>query len=72
MSKILISGRFTYRDGKVLAYLLENEMVCVQYCDGDGEITEKYPLNPNGSELGVAAICSEDGRHLAMMPHSDR
>ncbi|PAV80157.1 hypothetical protein WR25_19946 [Diploscapter pachys] len=65
-------GRFTYRNGKVLAHLLENEMVCVQYCDGDGEITEKYPLNPNGSELGVAAICSEDGRHLAMMPHSDR
>lgn len=32
----------------------------------------QYPWNPNGSEDAVAAICSEDGRHLAMMPHSDR
>jgi phosphoribosylformylglycinamidine synthase len=28
-----------------------------------------YPGNPNGSDYNTAAICSEDGRHLAMMPH---
>ncbi len=31
-----------------------------------------YPANPNGSEYDVAAICSADGRHLAMMPHLER
>ena len=31
-----------------------------------------YPANPNGSDHGVAAICSPDGRHLAMMPHIER
>ncbi|MCF8226788.1 MAG: phosphoribosylformylglycinamidine synthase [Bacteroidales bacterium] len=31
-----------------------------------------YPANPNGSDEDVAAICSEDGRHLAMMPHLER
>jgi phosphoribosylformylglycinamidine synthase len=31
-----------------------------------------YPANPNGSNGDVAAICSEDGRHLAMMPHLER
>ena len=31
-----------------------------------------YPGNPNGSPDGVAAICSDDGRHLAMMPHLER
>jgi phosphoribosylformylglycinamidine synthase len=31
-----------------------------------------YPANPNGSERDVAAICSPDGRHLAMMPHLER
>jgi phosphoribosylformylglycinamidine synthase len=31
-----------------------------------------YPANPNGSDQDVAAICSEDGRHLAMMPHLER
>ncbi|MEX2370204.1 MAG: phosphoribosylformylglycinamidine synthase [Bacteroidales bacterium] len=31
-----------------------------------------YPANPNGSDNDVAAICSMDGRHLAMMPHLER
>ncbi|HUX52845.1 MAG TPA: phosphoribosylformylglycinamidine synthase subunit PurQ, partial [Williamwhitmania sp.] len=31
-----------------------------------------YPANPNGSPAGAAAICSPDGRHLAMMPHLER
>ncbi|MBT3243515.1 MAG: phosphoribosylformylglycinamidine synthase [Bacteroidetes bacterium] len=31
-----------------------------------------YPGNPNGSPEAVAAICSDDGRHLAMMPHLER
>ena len=31
-----------------------------------------YPANPNGSDYDVAGICSEDGRHLCMMPHLER
>ena len=31
-----------------------------------------YPANPNGSDFATAAICSKDGRHLAMMPHLER
>lgn len=33
---------------------------------------EAYPGNPNGSDYHVAGIASEDGRHLAMMPHLER
>ncbi len=33
---------------------------------------EVYPGNPNGSDFNAAAICSNDGRHLAMMPHLER
>lgn len=32
----------------------------------------EYPGNPNGSDYAVAGICSEDGRHLALMPHLER
>ena len=32
----------------------------------------QYPGNPNGSDYNVAGICSNDGRHLAMMPHLER
>jgi len=31
-----------------------------------------YPGNPNGSDYNVASLCSEDGRHLVMMPHLER
>jgi phosphoribosylformylglycinamidine synthase len=33
---------------------------------------ERYPGNPNGSDWAAAAICSNNGRHLAMMPHLER
>ncbi len=33
---------------------------------------DEYPGNPNGSDWSVAGICSNDGRHLAMMPHLER
>lgn len=31
-----------------------------------------YPANPNGSAFNAAAVCSDDGRHLAIMPHLER
>jgi len=31
-----------------------------------------YPANPNGSDYDVAGLCSDDGRHLAIMPHIER
>jgi phosphoribosylformylglycinamidine synthase len=31
-----------------------------------------YPGNPNDSDAAVAALCSHDGRHLAIMPHLER
>ena len=31
-----------------------------------------YPGNPNGSAYAVAGLCSDNGRHLVMMPHLER
>jgi len=31
-----------------------------------------YPANPNGSAYDIAGLCSDDGRHLVMMPHLER
>ena len=33
---------------------------------------DEYPGNPNGSDYSVAGIASQNGRHLAMMPHLER
>jgi len=35
-------------------------------------IYDSYPGNPNGSDYSTAAVCSKDGRHLAIMPHPER
>ena len=52
--------------------MLKNNLAPIRYVDADGGTTEQYPLNPNGSPEGIAALCSPDGRHLAMMPHPER
>ena len=52
--------------------LAERACFPLRYCDDDGLVSEAYPSNPNGSPEGIAAICSPDGRHLAMMPHPER
>lgn len=31
-----------------------------------------YPANPNGSDYNAAALASDNGRHLAIMPHTER
>jgi len=33
---------------------------------------QDYPANPNGSDYNTAMMCSQDGRHLVMMPHIER
>ena len=50
---------------------IENNIV-MQYVDNNNNSTIKYPFNPNGSTNGTAGICSDDGRHLALMPHPER
>ncbi|MBC6409571.1 MAG: phosphoribosylformylglycinamidine synthase [Ekhidna sp.] len=32
----------------------------------------EFPGNANGSSFDTAAVCSKDGRHLAIMPHPER
>ncbi|RZC92248.1 hypothetical protein C5167_026880 [Papaver somniferum] len=65
-------GRAYFPDTGIQDHILNSNLAPLRYCDDSGGITEVYPFNPNGSPLGVAAICSKDGRHLAMMPHPER
>ncbi|XP_010543774.1 PREDICTED: probable phosphoribosylformylglycinamidine synthase, chloroplastic/mitochondrial [Tarenaya hassleriana] len=65
-------GRAYFPDEGVLDRMLHSDLAPLRYCDDDGHITEAYPFNLNGSPMGIAAICSPDGRHLAMMPHPER
>lgn len=64
-------GRFWLSNGEAEGFLNDG-LVGMQYIDPDGNPTEEYPWNPNGSLLGIASLCSTCGRHLAMMPHPER
>jgi len=46
--------------------------IAMRYVDSQGNPTETYPLNPNGSIGGVTGVCSTDGRVTLMMPHPER
>jgi len=52
--------------------LLEGGRVALRYVDHYGEPTEAYPLNPNGSPLGITGLTTDDGRFTIMMPHPER
>jgi len=65
-------GRAYFPDKRILQKIEEQQLAPVRYVDDDNNITTKYPFNPNGSEAGIAALCSPDGRHLAIMPHPER
>jgi phosphoribosylformylglycinamidine synthase len=59
-------GKFTF-DGPI-----NTNSIALQYTDLQGDPTMEYPYNPNGSSFSAAAVCSNDGRHLAIMPHPER
>lgn len=46
--------------------------IALQYVDGQNQVTQTYPLNPNGSPRGIAGVTNADGRVTIMMPHPER
>jgi len=65
-------GRAFFPDAGILERVEAERLAPVRFVDDAGEVTERYPFNPNGSANGIAALCSPDGRHLAIMPHPER
>ncbi|PIS07547.1 phosphoribosylformylglycinamidine synthase [Candidatus Berkelbacteria bacterium CG10_big_fil_rev_8_21_14_0_10_43_13] len=63
---------YLHAEPDVLDQIEADGLAPIRYVDAIGEATETYPYNPNGSQHGIAALCSPDGRHLAMMPHPER
>jgi phosphoribosylformylglycinamidine synthase len=65
-------GQAEFDPGTDAATLLRRAMVTLQFVDSRDRPTRSYPANPNGSALGLAGLCSEDGRVTALMPHPER
>jgi phosphoribosylformylglycinamidine synthase len=65
-------GRFTTKDKDLLKKLIDNKQIIFRYCDNEGKIEDKFPINPNSSMYNIAGICNKQGNVLAMMPHPER
>ncbi|MSU69411.1 MAG: hypothetical protein EXS39_01255 [Opitutaceae bacterium] len=50
----------------------ESGLVAARFVNNRREITEQYPLNPNGSPLGMTALTTTTGRVTILMPHPER
>jgi phosphoribosylformylglycinamidine synthase len=64
-------GRFLTETPELLERLESGAQVAARYVDGEGQPTENWPDNPNGSPGAVAGICDPSGRLFGMMPHPD-
>ena len=64
-------GRFVCKDEETLDRLIKGQQVVFQYTNQEGEPTDSYPDNPNGSVRSVAGICDRSGRVLGMMAHPE-
>ncbi|GAB1487687.1 phosphoribosylformylglycinamidine synthase [Opitutaceae bacterium] len=47
-------------------------LVAGRFVDNHHRVTEQYPLNPNGTPLGMTALTTTTGRVTIMMPHPER
>jgi phosphoribosylformylglycinamidine synthase len=47
-------------------------IAAMRFVNNNGQATEDYPFNPNGSPQGLTAVTTPDGRFTAMMPHPER
>ena len=47
-------------------------IVALRFVDNRGAPTEVYPMNPNGSPVGITGLTTADGRFTIVMPHPER
>ena len=64
-------GRFFASD-EIIKNLEKNGQIATQYVDLNGNPTDEFKYNPNGSTLAIEGILSPDGKIFGKMGHSER
>jgi phosphoribosylformylglycinamidine synthase len=64
-------GKFLAETPELLERLEQAGQIAARYVGPDGQPTEVWPHNPNGSPRAVAGVCDPSGRLFGLMPHPD-
>jgi phosphoribosylformylglycinamidine synthase len=64
-------GKFVAASEELLDALDRSGRVAARYATADGEPTQSYPENPNGSLRAVAGLCDSSGLIFGLMPHPE-
>lgn len=64
-------GRF-FADKENIDLIHKYKQNAFLYCDKDGNVIDKFPINPNGSICNLAGVSNVHGNVLALMPHPER
>ena len=65
-------GYAEFVNSEAMKQCSESGLVAGRFVNNRHEVTEQYPLNPNGSPLGMTALTTTTGRVTIMMPHPER
>ncbi len=64
-------GKLIIKNDEIKNKIIEQSLNFLSYTDKNGTITDKYPANPNGSELNCAGLINPKGNVLGLMPHPE-
>ena len=65
-------GYAEFADEAAIAIRDAQSLIALRFIDNTGQVTERYPLNPNGSPQGITGLTTADGRFTILMPHPER
>jgi phosphoribosylformylglycinamidine synthase len=64
-------GKFVCDSDATLEEITRGNLAAAWYADSEGNPSQEYPSNPNGSVSAIAGICNTTGRIFGLMPHPE-
>lgn len=64
-------GKMFTTDDSVIEQIETLGCAAVRYADEEGNPTQEFPANPNGSLNAIAGLCDPTGRIFGLMPHPE-
>ena len=64
-------GKLIIKNEQLKQEIIDLKLNCLSYTNAEGESTDQYPLNPNGSDLNCAGLTDPSKQVFGLMPHPE-